>query len=362
MDPEPTIEDVMTASGYVRCGGCGGYLPAGAICGYCLQQQQQKMAPPQPVRPRTKPRPVRTAIVLGICAIAVCGVGLAAVFAVKNVGKLSNLAGKAGSSSLAGLGTAEEDGAASLSSKAGDPVIAALNSGNTQQALSALQASGPPAPSTMAATAQAGQAPAMQSEPASTAPTMQIAKGMPDNVRNWLEHLHKTEEARVALAAEQLKESVKTLANLKADDLNHAMDDGSDDSQAADKARENQRAGRVSGDMATMQQAWKTLLSAFDAVPAPAECVGIKANYDQVVGQTGTMILEIVAKIKSASTDPQGALSALTAMQGTSKAKIDVPAHAADSGVADVCKRYDTTKWFDIQSDVGSGVMGQIGL
>ncbi|HTQ11786.1 MAG TPA: hypothetical protein VMI31_17120, partial [Fimbriimonadaceae bacterium] len=76
----------MTANGYVRCGGCGGYLPAGAICGYCLQRQQNQMLMQQPAaRPRTKPRPVRTAVMLLLCALAVCGVGFGAVFALKSV-------------------------------------------------------------------------------------------------------------------------------------------------------------------------------------------------------------------------------------------------------------------------------------
>jgi len=210
---------------------------------------------------------------------------------------------------------------------------------------------------------QAPQTPTMQNGPASTPATLEAQpKGMPDNVRNWLEHLRKTEQARITLATAQLEQSVKTLTGLQAGDMTHAMDDDGSDSVSAEKAKENDRAQKVGGDMATMEQAWKTLLSAFDSVPAPAECVGIKANYDQVVGQTGIMILDIVSKINSASSDPQGALAALTAMQGTSKSKIDVPARAADSGVSDVCKRYDTVKWFDIQSDVGSGTMSQLGF
>gem|GEM_PF-5874181 len=352
----------MTANGYVRCGGCGGYLPAGAICGYCLQRQNMAVLQQPAPRPRSKPRPLRTAVTLALCALAVCGVGLAAVFAVRTVAKVGPLASRTSSSALSGLTAQAEDGGSdALASGSNQQLVQALSSGNTQQALAAMQATGSTGTPTLE-TSQPASTPTMQSSPSSTPSTLETGKGMPDNVRNWLEHLHKTEEARITLATAQLQEAIKTLGGLQAGDITHAMDDGSDDTQATEKAKENQRAQKVGGDMASMEQAWKTLLSAFDSVPAPAECVGIKANYDQVVGQTGIMILDIVSKINSASNDPQGALAALTAMQGTSKAKIDVPARAADAGVGDVCKRYDTVKWFDIESDVGSGTMSQLGF
>jgi hypothetical protein len=74
------------------------------------------------------------------------------------------------------------------------------------------------------------------------------------------------------------------------------------------------------------------------------------------------MILDIVSQIRASANDPQGAVSALTAMQGRSKSQIDVPARATDSNVASICRKYDVVKWFDIQGDVGSGTMSQLGF
>lgn len=372
MNQDPSIDDGMTANDYVRCGGCGGYLPAGAICGYCLQQQQHtplsispapKRMGPQPTTGKWRGgqggevRPARTALTLALCALAVCGIGLASVAVIRGVGKVAH---PVSPGSLSGPGFGGQGDV--LSSQSNQRIVAALNSGNTQQAIAALQSVGPQSTPTLEARGSEPQtAPTMQAADSTPTPTLEAGNGMPDNVRRWLEHLQKIEQARVALAANQLTDGVRTLATLRAGDLNHAMDeDGTD--QAAEKRQHDERAQKVGGDMGTMRQAWQTLLSAFDSVPAPAECVGIKANYDQVIGQTGTMILEIVAQIKSASNDPQGALAALTAMQGTSKSKIDVPARAADEGVGNVCKRYDVVKWFDIQGDVGSGVMSQVGF
>lgn len=352
----------MTANGYVRCGGCGGFLPAGAICGYCLQQQQMAQSRMVTPTPAAKPaRPGRVLAMIAVCAIAVCGVGLAAVFAARGAIHSANLTRQGpGSSALAGLDASGNGGESTLASGSNNKLIAALNSGDTQQALSVLQSA--PAPTPPVTQSTSTPAPAITPSTTSQAPITESAAGMPDNVRRWLEHLQKIEQARISLSAGQLQDAVKTLAGLQAGDMTHALDDEGNDSKEAEQRKQNDRAQHVGGDMASMQQAWRTLLNAFDSVQAPAECAAIKTNYDQVIGQTGTMILNIVGQIKNASNDPQAALSALTAMQGQSKTKIDVPARAADQGVSSVCKHYDTVKWFDIQSDVGSGVMSQLGL
>jgi hypothetical protein len=361
MNQDPSIDDGMTANGYVRCGGCGGFLPAGAICGLCLDRQKAMGPPaPRPKAPSKPVRPLKTAIFLGFCAVLVCGVGLAAVFAAKSVA--GAVKGKAGSSPFAGL-IQPEEGSATLGSGANQEVLNALSSGNSQQALSVLQASGSSAPSTLQSGGTVESAPVMQNSGSTPTPILESSKGgMPDNVRQWLEHLQRIEQTRIALAAAQIQESVKTLTGLKADDMTHAMDDEDNTDRAAEEKKQNARAQRVGGDMASMQTAWRTLLATFDSVQAPAECVGIKSNYDSVIGQTGVMIMDIVGQIKAASNDPGAAVQALTAMQGTSSGKIDVPARAADQGVNSVCKRYDTVKWFDIQSDVGSGAMARLGF
>ncbi|HVT11037.1 MAG TPA: hypothetical protein VHE55_02115 [Fimbriimonadaceae bacterium] len=363
----------MVANGYVRCSGCGGYLPAGAICGYCLQKQQAAAAPPQAMAKPRAVRPARHILTIALMSLAVCAVGLGSIFVIRSVGKMAHNGAPSGS--LAGL-TKQADESSTLDSTANQKVISALNSGNPQQALTEMQATGstPPAPVMQASGSEAPPvmqtAPQQQQPPASLQTTPPPAKpmleagstGMPNDVRKWLEHLQRIEQARLSLAATQLKNAVSTLVSLQAGDISHGMDEDGNDSVDTERRKQNDRAQAVGGNMATMQQAWKSLLTAFDSVPAPAECQSIKDNYDQVIGQTGSMILDIVGQIKSAANDPQAAVTALTAMQGTSKSRIDVPARASDAGVAKVCKHYDVVKWFDIQSDVGSGTMSQLGF
>lgn len=358
----PNIDDEMTANGYVQCGGCGGYLPAGAICGYCLQRQQgvtpAMAAPAAAVRPK-RTKPFKAIASLTLCAIAVCAIGAGAVIAARAVSK--------GSASTMRSGPASNNGSASLTSGANQEVINALSSGDTQQALSAMAAaSSPPPPSTLAApAAETPQTPVMQQ--GSTPPpaaTLAVEKaGMPDDVRNWLEHLNRIEQTRVGLAASQIQNAMRTLATLQSGDLAWAMDGDEEDSNAdATRKKQQERAQRVGNDMQSLQTAWRTLSTAFNSVPPPAECVGIKANYDQVINQTGNMMVDIIGQLQNASKDPQAAISALTAMQGQSKSRIDVPARAADQGVGSICRKYDVTKWFDIQGDVGSGAMAQVGF
>lgn len=328
-------------------------------------------------RVATKPkatRPARHILTIALLSLAVCAVGLGSVFAIRSVGKVSHLVGSPSASSpLAGLADPGSDSSSSLDSAANQKLMSALSSGNAQQALTEMQAAGSTPAPVMEASGSTPQ-PVMQTAPQQPNPTMQTAPpaatptleggsaGMPNDVRAWLEHLHKVEQVRQSLAGTQLKEAVTTLVGLQAGDMTHAMDEDGNDSVDAERKKQNDRAQKVGGGMADMQQAWKTLLQTFDSVPAPAECRDIKNNYDQVIGQTGAMIIDIVGHIKSAANDPQAAVSALTAMQGTSKSKIDVPARMSDQGVAKVCKHYDVVKWFDIEGDVGSGTMSQLGF
>lgn len=324
-------------------------------------------------KPRTT-RPARHILTIALLSLAVCAVGLGSVFAIRSVGKVSHLVGSPSASSpLAGLTDPGSDGSASLDSASNQKLMSALSSGNTQQALTEMQAAGSTAAPVMEASGSTPQ-PVMQTAPQQPNPTMQTtppaatpmleggSTGMPDDVRKWLEHLQRIEQTRLSLSGTQLKLAVKTLVGLQAGDISHALDEDGNDSVDVERKKQNDRAQMVGGDMANMQQAWKTLLTAFDSAPAPAECRDIKANYDQVIGQTGAMIIDIVGHIKSAANDPQAAVNALTAMQGTSKSKIDVPARMSDQGVAKVCKHYDVVKWFDIESDIGSGTMSQLGF
>lgn len=331
----------MNTGGYVQCRGCGGWLPPGSLCGYCLQRRAGAGNVPK--------RRGRLIAMLACLALAVVGIALAGRFFQS-----------ARSSSLAGPSPAAA-GSPTLSHQQADAVVAALGSGNARQALSALSSASSETTAVLPSGDDVG-APITQVTSENPTPVMASETGaMPDDVRNWLEHLRKIESARIALATGEVQDAAQVLLGLQSSDLNRALDEDAD-SQEDERRAALDRAGKVAGDMATMRQAWRTLQTAFDSVPAPAECASIQSSYDRVVGETGAMMMEVVGAMRSASDDPQAAVKALTAMQGQSKARIDVPARMSDQGVDQLCRKYGAVKWFDIQNDIGSGVMGRLGL
>jgi hypothetical protein len=139
------------------------------------------------------------------------------------------------------------------------------------------------------------------------------------------------------------------------------MGDG-DESQASGRARDPQAPSRVVGSASNMTSDWHRLIQAFGAWPAPSECAGLKENYDQVLSETGNMIEEIVSVVSNIGEDPMSAIGKLEQMRGKSSSRIDARAKQVDDGVADLCRKYDTPKWFEVKSDFGGGSLSSLGF
>jgi hypothetical protein len=252
---------------------------------------------------------------------------------------------------------------------------AAMGSGGPHATLAASVTEGP-SQSILGATGEAPDVPVVKAEgtnpsPAllssegrGTAPTMsQEQSGMPDDIRRWLEHLERTEKMRNTLAASQMMQAVSEMSQLQAQDLTGMMGDGDgDDSEEAANRKVDERANRYAGNTDSMRRAWIDLANQFHSVPPPGECMGMRSTYDQVLSNTGSMMLEIINAVKSASNNRQSALQTLMSMQGQSNDRIDRPAKETDAMVEQVCSRYSTRKWFDIKSDIGSDVMSKLGF
>lgn len=212
--------------------------------------------------------------------------------------------------------------------------------------------------------APAGTAPVLpkvvENEPVLPKPAEAVR--MPDDVYEWLEHLRKTEAARKEMSADQIGDLTVMMAKMKGQGITDAMkslftpeespipiDDGP--SQSEDLAI----------DAAKKRAQWKELSDFFLSYPPPAECAPIQASYAQALGETGAMIVEVLEAVDMASESPEKAIAALTKMQGTSGGRIDELAKQTDSQVSEICRRYETRKWFDIQGDVGGGFLSGLG-
>lgn len=183
---------------------------------------------------------------------------------------------------------------------------------------------------------------------------------MPDDVRRWLEHLQRTEQARIETTKTQLPQLMARAMRAKmsgAMEMLKSLAGGED--PAAETPPPNQE---FANEVAAFQRSWQELVAFFNSYPPPTECVPIRNDYDQALRETGAMIGDVFALLADSEQNPDAAIAALTRMQGTSAPRIDEAARRADQGVAQICEKYDTRKWFDLAGDIGnSGILTQFG-
>ncbi len=106
---------------------------------------------------------------------------------------------------------------------------------------------------------------------------------------------------------------------------------------------------------------WADLTTYFESKAPPAECASTSGAYREALGETSSMMVEILDAIGKSAEDPDAALKSLSKMQGTSGGRIDASAKKTDQLVQKICDKYKTRKWFSVASDVGGGIMDQLG-
>lgn len=185
---------------------------------------------------------------------------------------------------------------------------------------------------------------------------------MPAEIRDWLEHLRRTEEKRMRLAEDQMAELMVSLTLLQGGDPLSNLGDLLDPDAPTNPDQAPPSVRRTAEDAQKHSRAWADLTRFFNSVPPPAECVPIRNEYDQVVRETGLMMTDIIGVVQGSTANPQTALASLMRMRGRSKERIDTPAIETDSLVQEICDKYDTRKWFDIKGDVGGGMLGKSGI
>lgn len=200
------------------------------------------------------------------------------------------------------------------------------------------------------------------SEPANTLDLNREQISMPDDVRKWLEHLERIERKRSDLSREQLASAMAMLTALQAGGTLEQLQGLLEEANGGEPTRKESPAKRTMSDIDSMRGLWRDLNSEFLSLPPPDECVPIRDTYDTVVRETGTMIVEIVQSIERAEEDQQGALRTLMGMQGSSKKRVGEPSSRTDRQVGEVCRKYQTMKWFSISDDFGGGLLSKLGF
>lgn len=195
--------------------------------------------------------------------------------------------------------------------------------------------------------------------PAAVTMDPETVRKMPKEVLDWLKHLERIEKRRKDMGTEQIAALLSQLAMLQGvgateEAMKGLLDDGSEGEPVPPS--------KEIGDQASSQKAkWRELIADFDSLPPPTECIPIRNSYSQCLGETQTMITEVLDAVRSASDDPKAAVAALMKMRGKSESRIDVAANETDGGVQDICDKYGVKKWFGISADVGGGMGNVLG-
>jgi len=180
---------------------------------------------------------------------------------------------------------------------------------------------------------------------------------MPDDIRRYLEHLERTERQRIETTKTQLPQLMARAMRAK---MSGTMEVLKSLAGGDDEVIERPPNEEFANDTAEFQATWRQLVDAFNAYPPPAECVPVRNDYDQALRETGAMIGDVFTLLNDSATNPDAAIASLSKMQGTSAGRIDTAAKGADRGVAALCEKYETKKWFDLAGDIGnSGILTQ---
>ena len=188
-------------------------------------------------------------------------------------------------------------------------------------------------------------------------PTIQIGDKMPADVRDWLIHLERTESERQRMTKSQLGSLMGMMTGMSGAALSDLTAEAFGEESTGQNYDPSKRE-KVAGETKAKRQSWKELNAFFNSKQPPAECVPIKNAYEQCLGETSAMMMDVLGQLERSQDDPQGAINSLMGMMGTSAGKIDVAAKQSDQLVGSVCRKYETFKWFSITGDIGGGLGG----
>jgi hypothetical protein len=208
-----------------------------------------------------------------------------------------------------------------------------------------------------------GTNPTLQARGDAGKPTLAATRvTMPDDIRNWLAHLEKCEMKKRALTKKQQEELTDMIGDLKGaggltvDDVNAWSDPDSTTLPVIDKVASIAR---------ELQPAWKDLKTFFDSYPPPPECKTIAQAFDdglQSIPDNMQQLDSIVSGLNMASgqADGQAAREKAREVSRDHRRNIDEPFSRTDQLVGQVCDKYETRKWFNI--DAHGGNMGILGF
>ena len=186
---------------------------------------------------------------------------------------------------------------------------------------------------------------------------------MPDDVRDWLNHLKEVEARKRALTGDEMREAQLMSGQGSATDglmTGDAVKDMTDPDSTT-------TAPPVVNDFQAMtakfKQKWYDLSEFLRSKPAPAECQPIEESYDRGLNQMGMTMSDLGNMLNGvmdkAESDPEAAkqegLGTANGIKNGHTKNIDQSFGVADQGVADICAKYHVSKMFDIDTHGSDG-------
>ena len=184
---------------------------------------------------------------------------------------------------------------------------------------------------------------------------------MPDDVRAWLEHLERIEKKKNELHAEQLSDASVTkmmlegASGLTVEDVGTFSD--------PDASVPDPRAS-IEKTIKGMAEPWRDLEKEFMTTGPriPSECQPLASAYDRALTDIPSWIDEISGMMMGfdpTAPNPQANVKDARAkgrdIKGQHKLSVDASLANSDRMLADICRKYETAKWFDINTGTLAG-------
>jgi uncharacterized Zn finger protein (UPF0148 family) len=218
--------------------------------------------------------------------------------------------------------------------------------------------------------AEAPQTAALKTQATAPPPVLEkgaeVPKGMPPEVRDWLEHLRRIEIRKNELHAQTAAEMRVFMAALPGEVLRPFLEEANGIQDPVDPSDDVNPRTITEQRMKDLSPDWEQLVADYRSYPPPAECQALADDYDRALGEIPAAVRDIskiVNQVQDYSQESAtAALEQLYKMQGGSGAQIDQYFRQADDKLGGICNQYNVNKWFAISPDMPGGTFSSPGF
>lgn len=169
------------------------------------------------------------------------------------------------------------------------------------------------------------------------------------DIDDYLRFVKRCEDQKMVLIKQELAAALASSAGQLAKQAEAATDDQKSKDYLPGVAKES----------TGFEADWNNLTKVFTGRTPPQSCIQLHDAYYAHLGKIQGQFAAYHSALATAQSDPNKALQALTAMQGTASVEADKSARSADDELYDICKKYNLRKEYDIKTDP-SGSTGSL--